>query len=102
MRLEDLIEFLEKRDPNTKVKFVFGRPDSYRGYYEDLAFEPEKNTTVGKMLAYAKAALEQTYTGYKGGEYKMETYTTVWIAEYGHEGEGIGKTLLRYMVSEIA
>jgi hypothetical protein len=52
--LSDVIDFLEKYDPATPVRFGFGCPNSYRGYYEDVAFEPADNTTVGEMLAHAK------------------------------------------------
>jgi hypothetical protein len=71
MTLNELIRYLEKEDPKKVVAIGFNNPHSYRGYYEDLAFEPAKNITVGEMLDCAKGALGKTYEGYKGGEYKM-------------------------------
>ncbi len=101
MKLGELIKTLEKAPPEKIVPHGFGTPDSYRGYYEQLAFEPRKNVTVGEMLAYAKSALGQTFQGYKGGEYLMTEWTDVWIAEYGDTGEPIGPTLLQYMVGDV-
>lgn len=100
MYLKDLIAFLEKRNPNTHVRFGFGRGDSYRGYYQDLAFEPKMNTTVGQMLREAKIALGGTYGGYKGGEFRMTEYTDCWLAYWGQEGETIGPVLLAFMLGE--
>lgn len=101
MYLEELISFLEQRDPTIAVPLGFHEPHSYRGYYEQLAFEPLENTTVGAMLACAREALGKTYEGYKGGEFEMMAYTTVNLAEYGCTGEEIGEVLLRYMVGEL-
>lgn len=100
MTLGDLIKRLEKADPNKPIALGFGHPHSYRGYYEDLAFEPVRNTTVGAMLACAKEAMGKTYTGYKGGEYEMGEYTDVWLSHYGHTGETLGQLLLSFMLGE--
>ncbi len=100
MTLGELIEFLAARDPAIVVPVGFNRPHSYRGFYEQLAFEPARNVTAGSMLACAREALGRTYIGYKGGEFKMEEYTDVNLAEYGCTGEEIGPILLSYMVGE--
>jgi len=65
-----------------------GEPDSYRGYYSDLAFgrEPEK-VTAGALLAMCRAAMGQVYQGYKGGDYMMGANTPLWVAHYGSCGE---------------
>lgn len=101
MVLQELIAFLEARDPSITAPMGFGRPHSYRGFYEQLAFEPTPNVTVGQMLTAARLALGMTFTGYKGGEYEMGEYTTVNLANYGETGEEIGSILLRYMVGEL-
>ena len=101
MYVDELIVFLMARDPATVVPLGFHKPHSYRGFYEQLAFEPLPNTTVGAMLACAREALGKTYEGYKGGMYTMEGYTDVHLAEYGTTGEEIGTILLRYMVGEL-
>ena len=100
MTLGDLINTLKKADPSQVVPLGFNAPHSYRGYYEDVAFFPAYNVTIRTMLDSAYGALNKTFAGYKGGEFTMHEYTTVWLAEYGHEGEGIGPILLRYMLGE--
>ena len=98
--LGELIKFLEERDPDLVVPLGFGKPHSYRGYYEDVAFVPVSKTTVGEMLQHAKSAMGKTFTGYKGGEFHMDENTSVWIAQWSKEGDEITPTLLRYMVGE--
>lgn len=99
MTLGQLIEKLEKAPQDRVVRFGFGAPMSYRGYYEDVAFEPAENVTVASMLAHARSALGATFTGYKGGEYTMQEYTQTWRAEYGCTGETIGPLLLQLMLA---
>ncbi|GAB7044878.1 hypothetical protein [Catenuloplanes indicus] len=100
MFLEDLITALAAEDRNKPVKHGFGSPHSYRGFYEQLAFEPIENTTVGAMLDAACEALDATYEGYKGGTYRMDSLTECWLAEYGSTGEQLGPTLLRGMLAD--
>lgn len=100
MMLGDLIERLEKESPDTVLRLGFARPHSYRGYYDQLAFEPREAVTVGSMLAAAKEALGKTYQGYKGGDYTMGGYTDCWLAEYGTSGEELGARLLDYMLKD--
>ncbi len=99
MTLGELIKALEKQNPDLVVPHGFSEPHSYRGYYDELAFEPADNMTIGKMLKCAKYALGKTYTGYKGGDYTMHEWTDVWLAHYGCCGESIGPTLLSYMIN---
>lgn len=98
MYLNELIAALAAVPADTKVPLGFDRPHSYRGDYAELAFRPAPNTTAGAMLAAATSAIGQTFTGYKGGEYKMGTYSTCWFAEYGCCGETLGPVLLAYML----
>jgi len=87
--LGDLMIALVSVPADTKVHsiagFGIGGPHSYRGYYEDLALEPQ-----GSDILTAKALLEELYavldteqTGWKGGEYLMTETTQVWIAYEG-------------------
>lgn len=99
MELQRLIRSLEALDPAQPVPLGFARPHSYRGYYEQLAFEPEANTTVGAMLTAAKGALGATYEGYKGGEYLMTASTTCWVSNEGdNSGDMLGPMLLGFML----
>jgi len=99
MTLQALIEELSRYDPQQRVPLGFREPHSYRGYYDELAFEPVPDTTVGAMLAAAKDALGATYTGYKGGDYTMNAYTQVWLARYGDTGEAISDFFLSLMLN---
>lgn len=98
--LSELIEFLEQLPKDHIVRYGFGEPDSYRGYYEDVAFKPVENTTIGDMLEHARSALGKTFSGYKGGDFLMNEDTDCWIAEYGtSRGDKIGPTLMKYWSS---
>lgn len=99
MTLSELIAALEAEDPALVLPDGFAHPHSYRGYYDQLAFEPARNVTVGAMLTTARSALGATYGGWKGGEYTMHKYTECWLAAEGCEGEGIGPVLIRLMVA---
>ena len=88
MKLEDLIEILQRFPAERKVGFGFGNPHSWRGSYDELAFEPVNDTTVGEMLEAAKSAIGQTYIGWKGGEFKMGLETTVNIDFVGSWSDG--------------
>ena len=101
MILKDLIERLKQEPKENILKKGFGSSMSYRGDYSQLAFSPSENITVDSMVKEAEYALGTTYKGYKGGDYIMDDYTKVYIAEYGSTGEQIGKTLLNYMLADI-
>jgi len=101
MYLKQLIDRLEKADPGTIIRHGFCCPQSYRGYYEQLAFAPADHVRVGEMLASAKEALGATYGGYKGGDFTMTEYTECWLAKYGDTGEELGALLLDYMLADV-
>lgn len=101
MTLGMVIETLKKQDPDKVVRWGFGAPHSYRGYYEDVAFDPAENVTVGSMLEHAKSALGKTFCGWKGGDYKMEEYTSCWIAEHGDTSyDPLSEILFKYMFAD--
>jgi hypothetical protein len=101
MTLGELIEALEASDAAKVVARGFAKPHSYRGYYDELAFEPAANVTVGDMLADARSALDATFEGYKGGLFTMQDFTDCWLAEYGCCGETIGPLLLKFMLTGV-
>lgn len=99
MTLGPLIERLKKEDPNLAMPVGFGAPMSYRGIYEDVAFEPVEDTTIGEMLAHAESALGTTFIGYKGGDFTMKEYTDCWIAIYGvGGGDQIGALFMNSLI----
>ena len=81
MDLIDLITRLEAMPRDTVISKGFNRCHSWRGRYECLAFRPSISTRVGDMLNLARAALGQTFEGYKGGLYEMKDYTEVFLSE---------------------
>lgn len=90
MTLGNMIDVLEAANDDAMVKFDndgLGHPgdlDSYRGYYSDLAFAPSNTPVTVKTLKIdAKDAVGAEFTGYKGGEYFMDSDTPLWVSAYG-------------------
>jgi hypothetical protein len=91
LNLGELIDLLKQieRDDLTSVEFDFcgiapGRLHSYRGYYEQLAIEPDNiYVLLDPFIADLEIAVGQTYEGYKGGDFTMHRDTPVWISSYG-------------------
>lgn len=81
--LGDYITYLSQLDPSTKVPLGLGNPHSWRGSYDEIAFEPVANTTVAKMLDEATSACGRCFAGWKGGEYLMTADTPINIEYEG-------------------
>ena len=101
MDLGELIKALEAEPDQGKVlPLGLGHPDSYRGFYEQLEFNPVADVTVGQVLADARSAVAATFQGWKGGEYVMGESTPCWLAYRGTGcGEEIGPVLLTLLLS---
>lgn len=94
LTLGDLTTKLESLPPETPVRFDdgmgVGDEDSYRGYYADLAFATgAPDTMVASVLLACRRAAQDTYEGYKGGDFTYDTDTPLWRAEYGCTGPAI-------------
>lgn len=96
MNLGQFIKHLELGDPNSQIQFDFPEAlpttfASYRGDYDQLAlghgvFQYTSDfvrPTVGSLLEKARAALGETFTGWKGGNYTMFEDTRLWVANRG-------------------
>lgn len=91
MSLGELIDFLNDAVPadmpvvldyNTSLSVT--APHSYRGYYSDLAIEPTENVVTTKEIhEQLTDVLDTELTGYKGGEFLMDSSVPVWVSEYG-------------------
>lgn len=85
MTLGGLIAELEKLPARRRIRL--GSLGSYRGFYEDLAFEPlhedEDMPTVGEVLADCRAAIGKAFEGYKGGNYMAGERTPLWVSPWG-------------------
>lgn len=91
--LGELIDALEKCKPESGVQFDFcgmtpDGVDSYRGYYDHLAIghKDEGAVTAGELLAELRAAVGKVFEGYKGGDFRMDRDTPMWVANYGRSG----------------
>lgn len=101
MNLGEIIEVLEKCDPELVVLNGFANPHSYRGFYHDLSFEPMGRITVGEMLEAARSAVGSSYQGWKGGWYRMNEYSDCWMSVEGEcSGDTISRLLLNYILDE--
>lgn len=67
----------------------FRDPDSYRGIYCEVAFEPAEYLTTWQINEQVVSAIGSTYMGYKGGEFYMDVDAPVWIAPYSHTGTAL-------------
>ncbi len=86
MILGELIKYLKaakEKYNDAYCTFGFGEAGSYRGYYEDIAFDPKIGVRLSEMIKSAEEANGKTFGGYKGGSYTMNLGSRVWIAEYG-------------------
>ncbi len=93
MNLGQLIKVLDKMPQNVNVYFKDSPTHphylhSYRGFYEDLAIESVSNgeITVSAFRGMLKGAVGSIYSGYKGGHFKMNKNSIVWISCYGQCG----------------
>jgi hypothetical protein len=83
MTLGRIIQTLNGMSPSITIKGL-GCLRSYRGYYCDLAFEPDNTPKfVIDLLMECNAAMGQVFEGYKGGDYVMGALTPLWISPYG-------------------
>ena len=85
MKLGELLHELEcARDRGVyDVRGGFGMPHSYRGYYEEVSFSPVDYCDIHDAIFFVNGAIGYTFTGYKGGEFKMTGDTPVNIAHSG-------------------
>ena len=62
---------------------------SWRGSYDELAIEYDEKSvplTVEQFLSKSVNALDETFIGYKGGEFRMGRRTPIWVDHYGEGG----------------
>lgn len=94
LNLGEIISFLEK---HRDYLIELTAPHSYRGYYEDLAFEPSViGIPVVRFLKDIKDnVLGKGLGGYKGGEYLMTVNTPLWRSM---EGEASGEAIMDFKI----
>ena len=105
LTLKELIKLTEncgllKEDGEPKtVYFEFGTAiptelDSWRGSYDLLSlnykmtgrddYDGKQEMKANEFIDMCKAAIGQTFTGYKGGEFTMSEHTAVWVDNHGN------------------
>ena len=74
---------------------------SYRGYYECLAFGLASDVEVDEMLSSSCGAIGKTFTGWKGGEYRMTEATECYLADAGTTGWPLNAKVMALIVESI-
>lgn len=88
MTLGDYIQLLEQHHPDQRIPRGLNHPHSWRGSYDELAFQPCGETTVAEMLRVAKSCVGYTFQGWKGGDYTMGLETPINIEYEGEYTDG--------------
>lgn len=81
--LYQLIDALYECPKDVVFENGFTNAHSYRGCYDDLAVEPSKNVKVEDMISELEAAVDETFVGYKGGDFQMTGDVNVYLSNYG-------------------
>ena len=90
-------------DANFVFSDSFNRPHSYRGYYDHLSFEISTSNSVADIHVNIREAYEQTFVGWKGGDYTYDDTTPVHLSYVGSSSDEYGldfETLVHCMDAE--
>lgn len=91
MNLGELSKIVDSWTDNEFVFSIgFSTPHSYRGYYEDLSFELSLSISVQHIKDSLNMTYENTFTGWKGGEYSYWHDTPVHLSYRGHADDDYG------------
>jgi hypothetical protein len=100
MTLKEVIDWIEKKVAFNKfavLNYGFNASHSCRRNYSYLAFSPARNTPICEMLQAAKKAIGSTYTGWKGGAYRMDERSVVYIGDFGGSEVALTEEVLDFM-----
>lgn len=100
MQLGALKKTLALLPQDVEVMFGFTCAHSYRGYYDQVAFEPATSITVAHMAAEVERALTEPFEGYKGGTFTYNNFTPCWLSEWGHASEVGVEAVLGLIVTD--
>jgi hypothetical protein len=98
IQLGAVIKQLKKLPKETVFMYGFHEPHSYRGYYEQVAFEPLNIATAEALLMSCEAAMEGVYIGWKGGEY---TYDCSSVFNIAHKGTTSPRSTYTLFLAEL-
>jgi hypothetical protein len=85
----EIYDMLSELPEDSVFQKGFSLAHSYRGSYDNLAVEPCEDTTVKSMLTCLSEAIGSTFTGYKGGDFKMNGSEELFLAYEGCCGSRI-------------
>lgn len=88
MTLGQMIGLLQKLPEDFVFPYGLRDGHSWRGHYTELAFEAAGEMTALEILKEAKYCVDETFTGYKGGDFKMTPDTPVHIDAWGDYSGG--------------
>ena len=78
MNLVDFKNYINEFSSGTKFEFSISHPFSWRGSYDEVAFEIlQTESTKEDVLKMIDKAYTEKFYGYKGGEYRFDDYTPV-------------------------
>ena len=79
----------------------FGQPHSYRGYYDEVSFERlNGRVTVSQIKSNIDRALDETFCGWKGGEYSYWFDTPAHLSDEGYADDEYG-TAMKRLIAEM-
>lgn len=101
--LHTIFSRLDNEDFVFKVAFV--DPQSYRGYYDELAFTDGEKVSLRDVKISVNRAITEEFEGYKGGTFEYDYSTPVHLAAYGNYSDDstdifealVGKMLTEYL-----
>lgn len=95
MNLGELQKIVNTWTDDTFIfEYAFSSPHSYRGYYEDVAFELSSSKSVQHIKDCVFTAYDATFTGWKGGEYSYWDDTLVHLSYRGHADDDYGSEFM--------
>lgn len=91
MTLREFIEALRALPEGAMVRGLSNGVDSYRGYYERNAIDPDAGRTIAATVLADDLTGEdgKAIFGYKGGDYHVSLGELVYVAGYGDTGPAI-------------
>lgn len=82
MTLKEFKSHIESYPNNHVFNYGISEPFSWRGVYAEVAFDlVEGSMSKEDVLANIQLAYDETFTGYKGGEYRYDDHTDVHFEE---------------------
>lgn len=76
--------FLKMTDKSFVFTKGFNTPHSYRGYYNELAFQPAQDIKLEVVIKSIDRSYIETFEGYKGGEFSYNAETTCHLSWIGN------------------